>query len=67
MIVRRHPAAGAPHLPARMVKAAIINTADGMHAHPTRSFLFSPGKPGPLGQACPALRESEAYGSAEIN
>ena len=46
MIVRRHPAAGAPHLPARMVKAAIINTADGMHAHPTRSFLYLPAAGG---------------------
>jgi len=29
--------------------------------------LICPEKPGPLGQACPALRGAEAYGSAEIN
>jgi aspartate carbamoyltransferase catalytic subunit len=39
VIVIRHPAAGAPHLLARMVKAAIINAGDGMHAHPTQSLL----------------------------
>ena len=30
VIVIRHPAAGAPHLLARMVKPAIINAGDGM-------------------------------------
>jgi aspartate carbamoyltransferase catalytic subunit len=39
VIVIRHPAAGAPHLLARMVKPAIINAGDGMHAHPTQSLL----------------------------
>jgi len=39
VIVIRHPAAGAPHLLARKVKAAIINAGDGMHAHPTQSLL----------------------------
>lgn len=39
VIVIRHPAAGAPHLLARMVKSAIINAGDGMHAHPTQSLL----------------------------
>ena len=39
VIVIRHSAAGAPHLLARMVKAAIINAGDGMHAHPTQSLL----------------------------
>lgn len=39
VIVLRHPAAGAPHLLARMVKAAIINAGDGMHAHPTQALL----------------------------
>jgi len=39
VIVIRHPAAGAPHLLARMVKAAIINAGDGMHAHPTQALL----------------------------
>lgn len=39
VIVIRHPAAGAPHLLARMVKPAIINAGDGMHAHPTQALL----------------------------
>jgi aspartate carbamoyltransferase catalytic subunit len=39
VIVIRHPAAGAPHLLARKVKAAIINAGDGMHAHPTQALL----------------------------
>jgi aspartate carbamoyltransferase catalytic subunit len=39
VIVIRHPAAGAPHLLARMVKSAIINAGDGMHAHPTQALL----------------------------
>lgn len=38
-IVIRHPAAGAPHLLARLVKASVINAGDGMHAHPTQALL----------------------------
>jgi len=38
-IVIRHPAAGAPHMLARLVKASIINAGDGMHAHPTQALL----------------------------
>ncbi|MBL7181375.1 MAG: aspartate carbamoyltransferase catalytic subunit [Pseudomonadota bacterium] len=39
VIVIRHPSAGAPHLLARTVNAAIINAGDGMHAHPTQALL----------------------------
>ena len=39
VIVIRHSSAGAPHLLARMLKAAIINAGDGMHAHPTQALL----------------------------
>ena len=38
-IVIRHPAAGAPYMLARLVKASIINAGDGMHAHPTQALL----------------------------
>jgi aspartate carbamoyltransferase catalytic subunit len=38
-IVIRHPAAGAPHLLARLVEASVINAGDGMHAHPTQALL----------------------------
>ncbi len=38
-IVLRHPAAGAPHLLARCVSAAVINAGDGMHEHPTQGLL----------------------------
>lgn len=38
-IVLRHPAAGAPHLLARCVSAAVINAGDGMHEHPTQALL----------------------------
>ncbi len=38
-IVIRHPAAGAPHLLARAVRAAVINAGDGMHEHPTQGLL----------------------------
>jgi aspartate carbamoyltransferase catalytic subunit len=38
-IVMRHPAAGAPHMLARLVDASIINGGDGMHAHPSQALL----------------------------
>ncbi|MBU0986849.1 MAG: aspartate carbamoyltransferase catalytic subunit [Proteobacteria bacterium] len=39
VIVIRHSSAGAPHMLARRLKAAIINAGDGMHAHPTQALL----------------------------
>jgi aspartate carbamoyltransferase catalytic subunit len=39
VIVIRHSSAGAPHMLARMLNAAIINAGDGMHAHPTQALL----------------------------
>lgn len=39
VIVLRHAAAGAPHLLARHVQAAVINAGDGMHEHPTQALL----------------------------
>ena len=39
VIVIRHTSAGAPHLLAKMLKSAVINAGDGMHAHPTQSLL----------------------------
>lgn len=39
VIVLRHSAAGAPHLLARHVQAAVINAGDGMHEHPTQALL----------------------------
>ncbi len=38
-IVLRHKAAGAPHMVAGLVQAAVINAGDGMHAHPTQALL----------------------------
>jgi len=38
-IVVRHPAAGASHMLARLVRASVINAGDGMHAHPTQALL----------------------------
>ncbi len=38
-IVLRHPAAGAPHMLARLIQASVINAGDGMHAHPTQALL----------------------------
>lgn len=38
-LVIRHPAAGAPHQLARLVRAAVINAGDGMHEHPTQGLL----------------------------
>jgi aspartate carbamoyltransferase catalytic subunit len=39
VIIIRHPMAGAPHLLAAHVKAAVINAGDGMHEHPTQALL----------------------------
>lgn len=39
VVVMRHPMAGAPHLLARHVDAAVINAGDGMHEHPTQALL----------------------------
>jgi len=38
-VVLRHPMAGAPHLLARVLSAAVINAGDGMHEHPTQALL----------------------------
>jgi aspartate carbamoyltransferase catalytic subunit len=40
-LVVRHPAAGAPRLVARAVKASVINAGDGAHEHPTQGLLDS--------------------------
>jgi aspartate carbamoyltransferase catalytic subunit len=39
MIVIRHASSGAPHLLARICRAAVINAGDGMHEHPTQALL----------------------------
>ncbi|HEV8374760.1 MAG TPA: aspartate carbamoyltransferase catalytic subunit [Candidatus Polarisedimenticolia bacterium] len=39
MIIIRHPAAGAPHLLAKVCRSAIINAGDGAHEHPTQALL----------------------------
>lgn len=39
VMIIRHTAAGAPHLLARTVKAAVINAGDGTHEHPTQGLL----------------------------
>ena len=39
MIVLRHASSGAPHLLARICRAAVINAGDGMHEHPTQALL----------------------------
>ncbi|MEJ2363518.1 MAG: aspartate carbamoyltransferase catalytic subunit [Deltaproteobacteria bacterium] len=39
VIVLRHSAAGAPHMLARRVEAAVVNAGDGMHEHPTQALL----------------------------
>ena len=39
MIVMRHASSGAPHLLARIGRAAVINAGDGMHEHPTQALL----------------------------
>src|SRR5207253_3987653 len=38
-LVVRHPAAGAPRLVARAVRASVINGGDGAHEHPTHGLL----------------------------
>jgi aspartate carbamoyltransferase catalytic subunit len=38
-VVVRHPAAGAPWLLKKWLKASILNAGDGMHAHPTQAML----------------------------
>src|SRR5207302_967958 len=38
-LVVRHPAAGAPRLVARAVRASVINAGDGAHEHPTQGLL----------------------------
>jgi aspartate carbamoyltransferase catalytic subunit len=38
-VVIRHPAAGAPWLLKKWLKASILNAGDGMHAHPTQAML----------------------------
>jgi len=39
IIVLRHPDAGAPHLLAGRIDAAIVNAGDGAHEHPTQGLL----------------------------
>jgi len=39
VIVVRHPMAGAPHMLARWIGAAVINAGDGAHEHPTQALL----------------------------
>jgi aspartate carbamoyltransferase catalytic subunit len=39
ILVIRHNAAGAPHLLARHINAAIVNAGDGSHEHPTQALL----------------------------
>ena len=38
-LIVRHPAAGAPRLVARAVRASVINAGDGAHEHPTQGLL----------------------------
>jgi aspartate carbamoyltransferase catalytic subunit len=38
-LVVRHPAAGAPRLVARAVRASVVNAGDGAHEHPTQGLL----------------------------
>lgn len=39
VIIMRHPAAGAPALLAKSVKASVLNAGDGSHEHPTQGLL----------------------------
>ncbi|MQL52953.1 aspartate carbamoyltransferase catalytic subunit [Desulfofundulus thermobenzoicus] len=39
VVILRHSMAGAPHLLARTVRAAVINAGDGAHEHPTQALL----------------------------
>jgi aspartate carbamoyltransferase catalytic subunit len=38
-VVVRHSSAGAPHLLAKHLKAAVVNAGDGAHEHPTQALL----------------------------
>src|SRR5438093_10532385 len=38
-LIVRHPAAGAPRMVARAVRASVINAGDGAHEHPTQGLL----------------------------
>ena len=38
-IVLRHPAAGAPNILARSLRASVVNAGDGGHEHPTQALL----------------------------
>lgn len=38
-VVIRHPVAGAPHMLARHLDAAVVNAGDGAHEHPTQALL----------------------------
>src|SRR6266705_3967278 len=38
-IILRHPAAGAPNILARLLRASVINAGDGGHEHPTQALL----------------------------
>lgn len=39
VVVVRHASAGAPHLLARHLRAAVVNAGDGAHEHPTQALL----------------------------
>jgi len=39
VVVLRHAAAGAPHILAKHISAAVINAGDGFHEHPTQALL----------------------------
>ncbi len=39
VVIIRHPVAGAPHMLAKHLKAAVINAGDGAHEHPTQGLL----------------------------
>src|SRR6266581_2115268 len=38
-IILRHPAAGAPNILARLLRASVINAGDGGHEHPTHALV----------------------------
>jgi aspartate carbamoyltransferase catalytic subunit len=39
LVILRHKVAGAPHMIARHIEAAVINAGDGTHEHPTQALL----------------------------
>src|SRR5687768_269857 len=39
VVVIRHPAAGAAHLLARVLRCSVVNAGDGAHEHPTQGLL----------------------------